>query len=115
MAVLTIGTDGSFSAPGRVPRGVRLPGSSAGGGGHEPPPQVLFVTDLWGYGTTTMAMTVAEEMDGRAVRLFAGMGPGFELARRSSFDRLLAVDTMAEPVAQSTSAACPAPCWSRTP
>jgi hypothetical protein len=70
--------------------------------GTEPPagrrqPRVLFVNDLWGYGTVTIAMAVAEEMEGRAIRIFAGMGPGFELARRSPFDGLVAVDTMATP------------------
>jgi hypothetical protein len=63
---------------------------------HEPPPRVLFVNDLWGYGTVTMAMVVADALEGHATRLFAGMGPGLELARRSSFDGLLAADTTAE-------------------
>jgi hypothetical protein len=62
------------------------------------PPRVLFVTDLWGYGTTTMAMAIAEELEGQTTRIFAGMGPGFELARRSSFEGLVPVDTMADPM-----------------
>lgn len=63
-------------------------------------PSVLFVNDLWGYGTVTMARAVADELEGEAERVFAGDGPGFELARRAtSFDRLLQVDTMADPVA----------------
>jgi len=62
------------------------------------PPRVLFVNDLWGYGTVTMAMAIADELEGQATRIFAGMGPGFELARRSSFDSLVPVDTMADPL-----------------
>jgi hypothetical protein len=61
-------------------------------------PGILFVNDLWGYGTVTMAMAVAEELEGRAIRLFAGQGPGFELARRACFDDLLMVDTMTDPI-----------------
>jgi hypothetical protein len=64
------------------------------------PPRILFVNDLWGYGTVTMSMAIAEELEGRATRIFAGMGPGFELARRSSFDGLVPVDTMADPLPQ---------------
>lgn len=63
-------------------------------------PRVLFVNDLWGYGTATMAMTIAAELEGWATRLFAGMGPGFELARRADFEGLLPVDSMTEPVAK---------------
>jgi hypothetical protein len=64
-------------------------------------PRVLFVTDLWGYGSVTMAMAIAEELEGRATRLFAGTGPRFELARRAAvFDRLVPVDTTANPVAE---------------
>ncbi len=63
------------------------------------PPRVLFVNDLWGYGTVTMAMAVAGELEGRATCRFAGQGPGFELARRAEcFDALLAADTMTEPI-----------------
>jgi hypothetical protein len=61
------------------------------------PPRILFVTDGWGYGTTTMALAIAEELAGYTL-LFAGTGPGFELARRASFDRLLRLDTAADPV-----------------
>jgi len=62
------------------------------------PPTILFVNDLWGYGTVTMALAVAEELEGRAVRRFAGFGPGFELARRACFERLLHVNTMSESI-----------------
>jgi hypothetical protein len=62
-------------------------------------PRVLFVNDLWGYGTVTMAMAVADELAGHAVCQFAGVGPGFELARKGSFDKVLRVDTMAEDIA----------------
>jgi hypothetical protein len=61
-------------------------------------PRVLFVNDLWGYGTVTMAMAVAEELEGRATRLFAGKGPGFELARQGCFEELMMADTMAHPI-----------------
>lgn len=57
--------------------------------------RALFVSDQWGYGTTTIAMAVAQELEGLATRLFAGEGTGFDLARRSSFDELVATDTMA--------------------
>src|SRR5262245_50365439 len=78
----------------------RLWAGSRGGGAacDRRRPRVLFVNDLWGYGTVTMAMAVAEELEGRATRIFAGFGPGFELARRSSFDGLIAIDTMADPL-----------------
>jgi hypothetical protein len=70
------------------------------------PPHILFVNDLWGYGTVTMAMAVASELEGRATCLFAGQGPGFELARRAiCFDALLATDTMAEPISPELDAA----------
>lgn len=63
-------------------------------------PTVLFVSDQWGYGTATMGRVIADELKGDVVRLFAGDGPGFELARRASFDRCLRVDSMAQPVAE---------------
>lgn len=58
--------------------------------------RVLFVSDQWGYGTATIAMAVSADLDRRADRWFAGSGPGFELARRSSFDGFVETDTMAE-------------------
>jgi hypothetical protein len=64
-----------------------------------PAPRVLFVNDLWGYGTVTVAMAIADELDG-CTRLFAGKGPGFELARRSSFDGLERLDTRVDIVSQ---------------
>jgi hypothetical protein len=77
-----------------------MPAAGRGGGSAsgERPPRVLFVNDLWGYGTVTMAMAIADELDGQATRIFAGMGPGFELARRSPFEGLVAADTMADPL-----------------
>jgi hypothetical protein len=42
-----------------------------------------------------MAMAVAAELQGVATRLFAGEGTGFDLARGSNFDELVATDTMA--------------------
>jgi hypothetical protein len=60
-----------------------------------PMPKVLFVDDQWGYGPVTMALAIAEELEGRVTRLFAGQGPSFDLARRGCFDRLVQTDTMA--------------------
>src|SRR5262245_32912200 len=76
-----------------------VPRATFGPGSHGSPrlPRVLFVNDLWGYGTVTMAMAVAERLEGQVVSVFAGMGPGFELARRAPFDCLVAADTMASP------------------
>lgn len=68
--------------------------------GRRPSPAVLFTPDLWGYGTFTMAMAIAEGLEGSATRIFAGTGPSFELARRSSFDGRTAVNTMADPLQQ---------------
>jgi UDP:flavonoid glycosyltransferase YjiC (YdhE family) len=68
-------------------------------------PRILFVNDLWGYGTVTMAMAVAEQLHDRAICRFAGQGPGFELARRDCFDDLLRGDTMAEPILPALDAA----------
>ncbi|TMC13569.1 MAG: hypothetical protein E6J41_00090 [Chloroflexi bacterium] len=68
-------------------------------------PRILFVNDLWGYGTVTMAMAVAEELRERAICRFAGRGPGYELARRDCFDDLLRVDTMADPMLPALDAA----------
>jgi len=65
-------------------------------------PSILFVNDLWGYGTVTMAMAVAEELGKRAHRAhrtFAGEGPGYDLASRGPFDRFLETNTMAESIA----------------
>jgi hypothetical protein len=77
-----------------------VPAAGRGGGTAygERPPRVLFVNDLWGYGTVTMGMAIADELEGRATRIFAGMGAGFELARRAPFDGLVAADTMADPL-----------------
>jgi hypothetical protein len=76
-------------------------GRRPGPGGASPPrpARVLFVNDLWGYGTVTMATAIAEDLADRGIaRLFAGMGPGFELARRGPFDGLVLADTMAAPM-----------------
>jgi len=61
-------------------------------------PWVLFVNDQWGYGSVTTAIVIADELEAKAGRSFAGMGPGFELARRSGFDTLVRTDTMADAV-----------------
>lgn len=76
----------------------QLPNSARATDG-ERRPSILFVNDLWGYGTVTMAMAVAEALEGRATRTFAGEGPGFVLASRGPFDGLLQTDTMAESIA----------------
>jgi hypothetical protein len=77
-----------------------LPAAGGGGGSArgERLPRVLFVNDLWGYGTVTMGLSIADELEGQATRIFAGMGAGFELARGASFDGLVAANTMAEPL-----------------
>jgi hypothetical protein len=69
-----------------------------GGPGARGDPWALFVNDQWGYGSVTTAIVIADELEGRVGRMFAGSGPGFELARRSGFDRLVQADTMAETV-----------------
>jgi hypothetical protein len=74
---------------------VANPPSPAGSGGR---PRILFVNDLWGYGTVTMAMAVAEELQSKAYCQFAGTGPGYELARRGCFHDLLRIDTMADSI-----------------
>jgi hypothetical protein len=56
---------------------------------------VLFVNDLWGYGTVSIVLAIAAELEGRAVRRFAGRGPGFDLARRFPFEGWIETDTMA--------------------
>lgn len=69
------------------------------------PPKVLFVNDNWGYGSTTIAIAIADEVTGKAVRSFAGAGSAYDLARRAAFDRLIAVDTMTTPAAPVLEAA----------
>lgn len=68
-----------------------------------PTPRVLFVNDLWGYGTVTVAMAIADELSD-CTCLFAGQGPGFELARRSSFDGLERLDTRVDIASQELEA-----------
>jgi hypothetical protein len=63
-----------------------------------PLPRVGFVEDRWGFGPTAKAMAIAEELEGRATRVFAGQGSQLELARRGPFERLVEADTMASPV-----------------
>jgi hypothetical protein len=89
---------GATTARRRIAAAMRQTARRESGASGGAPPRVLFVNDQWGYGTVTMAMAIAEELEGRATRVFAGMGPGFELARRSSFDRLVPVDTMTDPM-----------------
>jgi hypothetical protein len=58
---------------------------------------VLFASDEWGYGTTTSALAIAEELvslTDRTRRCFAGTGPGFQLARRAGLDALVEAETM---------------------
>jgi hypothetical protein len=66
----------------------------------DPLPRVGFVNDLWGYGPVIMAIAIAEALEGHMTRLFAGQGPGYDLARRACFDKLVHTNTMATPVTQ---------------
>src|SRR5262245_30996498 len=66
----------------------------------EPLPMVGFVTDQWGYGPTVMAIAIAESLEGDVTRLFAGQGPGYDLARRACFEKLVHTDSMADRVTQ---------------
>jgi hypothetical protein len=69
------------------------------------PRRVGFVTDQWGYGPVVMAMAVAEELRGEAIRVYVGQGPGFELSRRASYERMVHIDAMADPVTEQLEAA----------
>jgi hypothetical protein len=57
--------------------------------------RALFVTDQWGYGTTTSARSIAAELRGWDTRWLIGEGAGFALARRDSFDECIPANTMA--------------------
>jgi hypothetical protein len=58
-------------------------------------PSVLFVNDNWGYGSTTTAIAIADQIVGVAERRFAGTGAALGLARRANFDGASKLDTMA--------------------
>jgi hypothetical protein len=58
-------------------------------------PRVLFVTDQWGYGTTTGATSIAAALEGSATRWLIGEGAGFTLGRRGSFDDCIPANTTA--------------------
>jgi hypothetical protein len=59
-----------------------------------PLPRILLVDDQWGYGPVSMAMSIAEQLADRAVRVYAGQGPPYEFARRGPVDRLVRTSTM---------------------
>jgi hypothetical protein len=65
---------------------------------NRPLPRVGFVEDGWGFGPTAKAMAVAEELEGRATRVFVGQESQLELARHGPFERLVDADSMAWPV-----------------
>jgi hypothetical protein len=60
-----------------------------------PVARILFVTDQWGYGTTTSAISIASELKGHDSRWLIGEGAGFTLARRESFEGCIPANTMA--------------------
>jgi hypothetical protein len=55
--------------------------------------RVLFVTDQWGYGSTTCALTVAGRLAERHHTLLAGEGAGFGVARGGPFHEYVRTDT----------------------
>jgi hypothetical protein len=57
--------------------------------------RILFVTDQWGYGTTTSATSIATELKGHDTRWLIGEGAGFTLGKRDSFDDCIPANTMA--------------------
>jgi hypothetical protein len=57
--------------------------------------RVLFVTDQWGYGTATSAISIAAALKGLDTRWLIGEGAGFTLGRRDSFDDCISANTMA--------------------
>jgi hypothetical protein len=57
--------------------------------------RILFVTDQWGYGTTTSATSIAAALEGFDTRWLIGEGAGFTLARRNSFEDCIPANTMA--------------------
>jgi hypothetical protein len=57
--------------------------------------RILFVTDQWGYGTTTSATSIAAELKGLDTRLVIGEGAGFMLARLDSFEDYISANAMA--------------------
>src|SRR5438105_1446786 len=57
--------------------------------------RVLLVTDQWGYGTTTSAMSIADALKGLETRWLIGEGAGFTLASRDSLDECIPANTMA--------------------
>jgi hypothetical protein len=58
--------------------------------------RILFVTDQWGYGTTTCATSIAAALKGRYTRWLIGDGVGYTLATRDSFDGCIPANTMAD-------------------
>jgi hypothetical protein len=57
--------------------------------------RILFVTDQWGYGTTTSATSIAAALEGQETTWLVGEGAGFTLASRDSFDECIQANTMA--------------------
>jgi hypothetical protein len=57
--------------------------------------KVLFVTDQWGYGTTTSATSIAAALEGLDTRWFIGEGAGFTLGKRNRLEECIPANTMA--------------------
>src|SRR2546427_2220371 len=71
--------------------------------------RILLVTDQWGYGSTTVAMAIASDLEGLsdeeglADRWFVGDGAGFDLAWhqerepfKNTFDGFIRADTLSK-------------------
>jgi hypothetical protein len=56
--------------------------------------RLLFVTDQWGYGTTTSATSIAAALKDFDTKWFIGEGAGFKLAKNDLFDECIPADTM---------------------
>ena len=57
--------------------------------------KILFVTDQWGYGTSTSATSIADALLGLETRWLIGEGAGYVLARHDSFEERIPANTMA--------------------
>jgi hypothetical protein len=56
---------------------------------------ILFVTDQWGYGTTTSATSIAAALTGIETRWLIGEGAGFTLGKRNLLEECIPANTMA--------------------
>jgi hypothetical protein len=58
--------------------------------------RILFVTDQWGYGTTTSATSIAAALKGLETRWLIGEGAGFTLGKRNCLEECIPANTMAD-------------------